>query len=340
MREERAQALGIRTLSDLATHPALKLGLSQEFIGRADGWPGLKAAYGLPLRRRPRASTTASPTRRSRAGQIDVMDIYTTDAKIERYTLRVLEDDREVLPALRRGAALPARRAAALPGGLARAAEAGRPHRRAHDDPHERRRRAARARASRRRRRCSIPRLAASKRRAANVSRRAVRPGFLAPHAASTCCSSSFRSRRASRSACRSALLAAKMPGAAQSILGAVGVIQTIPSLALFAFLIALRRHDRHAAGADRAVPLRAAADRAQHARRPRRQSARACGRRRWRSASPRATACWRIELPLALPVDPRRHQDLGGDQRRHRDHRRLHRRRRLRRAHRLRASR
>jgi osmoprotectant transport system permease protein len=35
-------------------------------------------------------------------------------------------------------------------------------------------------------------------------------------------------------------IAAAKMPGAAQPILGTVGVIQTIPSLALFAFLIAL----------------------------------------------------------------------------------------------------
>ncbi len=33
---------------------------------------------------------------------------------------------------------------------------------------------------------------------------------------------------------------AAKLPRAAQAILGAVGVIQTVPSLALFAFLIAL----------------------------------------------------------------------------------------------------
>ena len=29
--------------------PDLKLGLSQEFIGRADGWPRLKAAYGWPF---------------------------------------------------------------------------------------------------------------------------------------------------------------------------------------------------------------------------------------------------------------------------------------------------
>src|SRR5258708_19240885 len=32
------------------------------------------------------------------AGRIDVMDIYSTDAKIERYKLRVLEDDRKYFP--------------------------------------------------------------------------------------------------------------------------------------------------------------------------------------------------------------------------------------------------
>ena len=36
-------------LSDLRAHPEVKLGLSQEFIGRNDGWPGLKRAYDLPF---------------------------------------------------------------------------------------------------------------------------------------------------------------------------------------------------------------------------------------------------------------------------------------------------
>lgn len=97
MREERAKALGIRTIGDLAKHPALKLGLSQEFLGRADGWPGLKSAYGV---------TAATPSGLDHGlayeaiatGRIDVMDIYTTDAKIERFQLRVLEDDRKFFP--------------------------------------------------------------------------------------------------------------------------------------------------------------------------------------------------------------------------------------------------
>jgi osmoprotectant transport system permease protein len=97
MREERAQALGIRSLSDLARHAGLKLGLSQEFIGRADGWPGLQAAYALPFSA-PSGLDHGLAYEAMAAGRIDVMDIYTTDAKIERYRMRVLEDDRRYFP--------------------------------------------------------------------------------------------------------------------------------------------------------------------------------------------------------------------------------------------------
>jgi len=97
MREERAQALGVRSLGDLAKHPALKLGLSQEFIGRADGWPGLRAAYGLPFAT-PSGLDHGLAYEAIASGRIDVMDIYTTDAKIERFQLRALEDDRKYFP--------------------------------------------------------------------------------------------------------------------------------------------------------------------------------------------------------------------------------------------------
>jgi len=42
---------------------------------------------------------TALPTRRSPPGEIDVMDLYSTDAKIERYHIAVLADDRHYFPA-------------------------------------------------------------------------------------------------------------------------------------------------------------------------------------------------------------------------------------------------
>ena len=96
MVEQRAQALGIRTLSDLARHADLKLGFSQEFLGRADGWPGLKGAYRLP--QVPSGLDHGLAYEALAAGRIDVMDVYSTDAKIARYKLRVLEDDRAYFP--------------------------------------------------------------------------------------------------------------------------------------------------------------------------------------------------------------------------------------------------
>ena len=97
MREDRAQALGVRSVSDLAAHPDIVLGLSQEFIGRADGWPGLKKTYALP-QATPRGLDHGLAYEAIAAAQVDVIDAYTTDAKIGRYGLRVLKDDRHFFP--------------------------------------------------------------------------------------------------------------------------------------------------------------------------------------------------------------------------------------------------
>ena len=94
--EARAQELGLRTLGDLAAHPALRLGLSHEFLNRSDGWPGLKRAYRLP--QEPRGLDHGIAYEAIAGGQIDVMDVYATDAKIHRYGLRVLADDQGYFP--------------------------------------------------------------------------------------------------------------------------------------------------------------------------------------------------------------------------------------------------
>jgi len=96
MPEDQAQKLGIVRLSDLARHPALRLGLSHEFIGRADGWPGLARRYRLA--NQPRSLDHGIAYDALAARQIDVMDIYTTDARIGRMGLRVLEDDLGYFP--------------------------------------------------------------------------------------------------------------------------------------------------------------------------------------------------------------------------------------------------
>jgi osmoprotectant transport system permease protein len=96
MRAAQADSLGIETISDLRSHPTLRLGFSNEFMDRGDGWPSLKRAYNLPQTARGVDHDVAY--RGLASGQIDVTDLYSTDAEIKRYDLRVLEDDRNHFP--------------------------------------------------------------------------------------------------------------------------------------------------------------------------------------------------------------------------------------------------
>lgn len=87
---------GVKTLSELAHRPELKIGLSHEFLGRADGWPGLARRYGLP--QQPRGLDHGIAYEALAQRQIDATDIYSTDAKIRRYGLHVLDDDLGYFP--------------------------------------------------------------------------------------------------------------------------------------------------------------------------------------------------------------------------------------------------
>jgi len=95
-RRQVAEKLALKTVSGLAAHPGLRFGLSHEFLGRRDGWPGLRAAYALP--QSPRGLDHGLAYEALAAGQIDVIDLYTTDAKIARYDIAVLRDDRAFFP--------------------------------------------------------------------------------------------------------------------------------------------------------------------------------------------------------------------------------------------------
>ena len=97
LRGDFARTHGIAKLSDLARHPDIRLGLSHEFLGRRDGWPGLKAAYGLP-QAAPLGLDHGLAYEALAAGKVDAIDLYSTDAKIERYAITVLEDDRGYFP--------------------------------------------------------------------------------------------------------------------------------------------------------------------------------------------------------------------------------------------------
>jgi osmoprotectant transport system substrate-binding protein/osmoprotectant transport system permease protein len=97
MHRARAAGLGIRRISDLAGHPDLRLAFTNEFLDRADGWPALRERYLLP-HHGVRGLDHDVAYRALSAGEIDVTDLYSTDAEIRLYDILVLEDDRRAFP--------------------------------------------------------------------------------------------------------------------------------------------------------------------------------------------------------------------------------------------------
>lgn len=96
VREALAAERGLKRISDLAKHPDLRFGLSQEFVNRKDGWSQLRSTYNLAAN--PRGLDHGLAYEALDSQQVDVIDIYSTDAKQVRYRLAVLDDDRQVFP--------------------------------------------------------------------------------------------------------------------------------------------------------------------------------------------------------------------------------------------------
>lgn len=92
MRPDVAGRLGIRTVSDLRGHPGLVLGFGNEFMNRGDGWPALRARYRLP-HAGVRGLDHDLAYLALASGQIAATDLYSTDAEIRQHGLRVLADD-------------------------------------------------------------------------------------------------------------------------------------------------------------------------------------------------------------------------------------------------------
>ncbi len=97
MKREKAEELGIRSISDLKNHLMLKFGFTNEFLDRNDGWKGLKERYDFN-----EVNLTGLDHdlayRGLEAGDIDVIDLYSTDAEIKYYDLISLEDDLQFFP--------------------------------------------------------------------------------------------------------------------------------------------------------------------------------------------------------------------------------------------------
>ncbi len=97
LNRKRAAELGILRISDLKRLPELRIALTHEFLDRGDGWPALKRHYDLPQRDVLGVDHDVA-YRQLAAGEIDVIDVYSTDALIRRDDLVLLEDDLSFFP--------------------------------------------------------------------------------------------------------------------------------------------------------------------------------------------------------------------------------------------------
>lgn len=98
VRPETAAEHNLATLSDLArAAPRLVAGFTPDFIGREDGLPGLRAAYGIHPRE-VRSLLQAVKYQALASGSVDLVDGYSTDGMLSRYNLVVLKDDRHFFP--------------------------------------------------------------------------------------------------------------------------------------------------------------------------------------------------------------------------------------------------
>jgi len=97
MPRAKAKRLGIERISDLREHEELVCRFGNEFIERADGWPGLRLRYDLP-QKDVRGIEHDLAYRGIATGDVDLTDLYTTDAEIEYYDLVALVDDQAYFP--------------------------------------------------------------------------------------------------------------------------------------------------------------------------------------------------------------------------------------------------
>jgi len=94
----------LRTISDLRrVQSTLRAAFSYEFMDRKDGYPGMVDNYQLHM-----DSQKVTRMEHSLSFQaiddnaVDLIDVYSTDAKIKKFNLRLLEDDRDISPCIRR----------------------------------------------------------------------------------------------------------------------------------------------------------------------------------------------------------------------------------------------
>lgn len=101
--EQLAQEKNIETYTDLAQQSAdFDFGAEFDFFERPDGLKGLKKVYAFKFRQEHEMDINLR-YKAIQEGQVNVIDAFTTDAKLDVLHLKVLEDDKHYFPAYAAG---------------------------------------------------------------------------------------------------------------------------------------------------------------------------------------------------------------------------------------------
>jgi len=96
VRNRVAGEYNLQNISDLVNYPDLKLAFSYEFLKRKDGWENLAVHYALPQSAIGIEHGLAYQAIHEKS--VDVIDVYSTDGEIPRYNLHILNDDKDFFP--------------------------------------------------------------------------------------------------------------------------------------------------------------------------------------------------------------------------------------------------
>lgn len=98
MKEEVAEEMGIETYTDLAKKGnELVFGANYDFYEREDGYNGLVKAYNLNFKSEEEVDIGLK-YEALKAGEVDVINAFSTDALLKKYNLRVLKDNKAYFP--------------------------------------------------------------------------------------------------------------------------------------------------------------------------------------------------------------------------------------------------
>jgi len=99
VRGDAARRLNLKTISDAVPHSRQwQAGFGQDFMSRADGYPGFAGAYNFDFKRQPREMDLSLTYRALAAGEVDLIAGNQTDGLIDSLDLFELEDDRRYFP--------------------------------------------------------------------------------------------------------------------------------------------------------------------------------------------------------------------------------------------------